>query len=177
MEESVYLIGCRAVGKSSIGIALARRLGYEFLDSDVQVVEKTGASIAIIVAEEGWDGFRKYEQQVLSELLGRKRTVVATGGGAVLHREIWSRLKQEGRVVWLTADTDILCKRLLKDARSESQRPSLTGKDICQELRDVLVERRPYYQETADCTVDCSTLTLAEAVNSVERLCRLKEKE
>ncbi len=177
MEECVYLIGCRAVGKTSIGTALARRLGYEFLDSDALVVEKTGASIAIVVSEEGWAGFRKYERQVLSELSGRKRTVVATGGGAVLHREIWSRLKEEGRVVWLTADTDILCERLQKDARSKSQRPSLTGKDVCQELREVLIERRPYYQELADYTVDCSTLTLAQAVGSVEKVCRLAEKE
>lgn len=177
MTKCVYLVGCRAVGKSSIGVALARRLGFGFLDTDAMVVEKTGASVAIIVSEEGWAGFRKYEKQVLSELIGQERMVVATGGGAILHREIWQELKREGQVVWLTADIDVLCKRLERDRYTLSQRPSLTGKDICHELSDILKERSPHYLETADCIVDSGKLTIVEAVDSIVQACRSEEKE
>ncbi len=168
MKESVYLIGCRAVGKSSVGAALARGIGYTFLDTDDLIVEKTGASVQCIVAEEGWPGFRKFEKQVLAELTGRKQLVVATGGGAILHREIWPELKNEAKVIWLTADIETLCRRLEKDHGPDSQRPSLTGKGICQELKDVLLERTPYYRETADYIVDSGELTPAMAVTAIK---------
>lgn len=169
MKDCVYLIGCRAVGKSSIGAELARRIGYDFLDTDTLIVEKKGAPVASIVAEEGWPGFRKVENEVLSELRGREHSVVATGGGAILHREIWLELKKQGLVVWLTAELDILCQRLRMDCNSETLRPSLTGKDVCLELAEVLQERNPLYRELADIVIDTGGMSVAEAVRSIER--------
>jgi len=169
MKDCVYLIGCRAVGKSSIGMELAKRLGYEFLDTDTLIVGKKKASVATIVAEEGWQGFRKVENEVLSELRDRNHCVVATGGGAILHRDIWLELKKQGQVIWLTADLEILCERLRLDLYSETLRPSLTGKDICQELGDILIERKPLYRETADIVVDTGKMTVTEAVHFIEQ--------
>ena len=172
MKECIYLIGCRAVGKSCVGAELARRLGYDFLDTDTMIVKKTGVSVASMVAEKGWQGFRKVESEVLSELGGRRSCVIATGGGAILHRELWGELKKQGLVVWLQADQEILCDRLRRDQNSETLRPSLTGKDICQELSDVLRERKPLYLETADLAVDTGKLTVAEAVHAIEQAWR-----
>ncbi len=169
MIECVYLIGCRAVGKSSIGVKLARKLGYEFLDTDTLVTEKLGCSVAESVRREGWQKFRALEKEVLLQLLKRSSCVVATGGGAILHRDIWPQLKQQGLVVWLTADIKTLCERLAGDQNSESLRPSLTGKDVCQELEDVLAERTPLYRETADCIIDSGTLSVVEAVQDIEK--------
>jgi shikimate kinase len=172
MKKSVYLIGGRAVGKSSIGVKLAQRLGYEFLDTDTLITEECGCSVAAIVEREGWPAFREYERQVLLRLAGRESCVVATGGGAILHREVWPELKKQGKVVWLTADLTILCERIAGDHHSLAQRPSLTGKDICQELKEVLAERNPLYRETADCIIDSGAMMVYDAVQAIEEICR-----
>lgn len=169
MTECVYLIGCRAVGKSSIGVELAQKLGYEFLDTDTLVTEKLGCSVAESVRREGWQKFRELEQEVLLKLTERTSCVVATGGGAILHRGVWPQLKKQGLVVWLTADLKTLCERISGDQNSEELRPSLTGKNVCQELEEVLVERTPLYRETADCIIDSGSLTVAAAVRDIEK--------
>lgn len=168
MEESIYIIGCRAVGKSSIGRKLAQGLSCPFWDTDSMITERQGKSVAEIVQEEGWQKFREHEKDVLTQLLDYKRCVVATGGGAILHREVWPHLKKLGTVVWLRADIDVLCQRIQGDQQSASQRPSLTGNDVCCELKDVLAERSPLYEATADCIVDTGEMSVAEVVNEIE---------
>ncbi|MEA3467296.1 MAG: shikimate kinase AroL [Thermodesulfobacteriota bacterium] len=177
MKDCVYLIGGRAVGKSSIGVKLADKLGYEFLDTDILVTDEHGCSVAEIVEREGWQAFRKYEKQVLARLVGRKGCVVATGGGAILHRELWAQLKKQGTVVWLTADSKVLCDRIAADQQSESLRPSLTGKGVYQELEQVLKKRNPLYRETADCLVDSGAMTVYDAVQAIEKICRATKEE
>jgi len=178
MAESIYLIGGRAVGKSSIGASLAHRLGYQFLDTDTLITETCdGCSVAEIVSSEGWQAFREYEREVLLKLIPRKSCVVATGGGAILHRELWRDLRRKAEVVWLIADPAILCARITGDQLSTAQRPSLTGRDICQELEDVLAERSALYRETADDIIDTGKMTIDEAVQEIIQICGATEKE
>lgn len=177
MKKSVYLIGGRAVGKSSIGVRLAKSLGYKFLDTDSLIVEKCGCSVAEMVSSEGWQVFREYEKQVLSRLVSVKSCVVATGGGAILHRELWRELKNKAEVVWLMADSSILCARITEDQLSAAQRPSLTGKDICQELEEILAERSSFYRETADCIIDTGKMTIDEAVQKIIQIYGATEKD
>ncbi len=158
------------MGKSSIGVILAEKLGYEFLDTDTLITDERCCSVADIVECEGWQAFRKYEKQVLVQLVGRKDCVVATGGGAILHREVWDELKKQGLVVWLTADLKVLSDRIAGDQQSETLRPSLTGKGVYQELEDVLKERNPLYRETADCVVDSGAMTVYDAVQDIEQI-------
>jgi len=171
MKENVYLIGGRAVGKSSIGTKLAASLGYKFLDTDTLITDACGFSVAEIVERAGWQVFRAYEKRALLQLIPQKSCVVATGGGAILHRELWKELKKLGTVVWLMADPSILCERIEADCHSAAQRPSLTGKNICQELEDVLEERNPLYRKTADCIIDSGKLTIDEAVQKIIQIC------
>lgn len=168
IKESVYLIGCRAVGKSSIGRKLAQALSCTFLDTDAMITESRGQSVAEIVAEGGWSQFREYEKDVLLRLPHMRPCVVATGGGAILHSDVWSHLKKEGRVVWLRAALDILCERIRGDHHSETLRPSLTGKDICRELEDILAERSVLYKAAADCIIDTGTMDVDEAVSQIK---------
>jgi len=177
MKESVYLIGGRAVGKSSIGAKLARKLGYEFLDTDTLITDGCGCSVAEIVSCKGWEAFREYEKRVLCQLIPKKSCVVATGGGAILHRELWQDVKKKAKVVWLTAEPAVLCARIAGDQYSLLQRPSLTGKDICQELEDVLAERNPLYLETADCIIDTAKTTIDETVQAIAQFYGAIEKE
>ena len=177
MKKCVYLIGGRAVGKSSIGVKLAKRLGYRFLDTDTLITDACSCSVTEIVDREGWQAFRAYEKQALRQLVLQKACVVATGGGAILHRELWLELKKLGKVIWLQADPAILCKRIAGDPFSAGQRPSLTGKNVCQELEDVLAERDQLYQETADCIIDSGKMTVDEAVQEIEQIFTATDKE
>ncbi len=164
MKESVYLIGCRAVGKSSIGRELAHTLSWSFLDTDTLITENFGQTVAEIVQDGGWKKFRNAEKKILLQLQNKKKCVVATGGGAVLHGDVWPELKKKGNVIWLTADIATLCARIRGDQQSASLRPSLTGNDICLELEDVLVERSPLYKAFADCVIDTGVLDVGQAV-------------
>lgn len=167
MKENVYLIGCRAVGKSSIGKMLAQKLSYVYLDTDAMITETHGQSVAEIVEEGGWQQFREYEREVLQELQTRRQCVVATGGGAIVHSELWTHLKKEGSVVWLIAGLDVLCSRIRADQQTDALRPSLTGNDVCQELETILAERSPLYEAAADYTINTGVMDIASAVSEI----------
>jgi shikimate kinase len=164
MKEIIFLVGFRAVGKTTVGRQLADRLGFSFLDTDVLICEKKGGTVNDIIKAEGWDGFRRCEQEVLQGLDGQRQCVIATGGGAILHRHLWPILKEHGHVVWLTAEPDILCQRIQADCASEGQRPSLSGKEVCAEVREILAIREPLYRETADIIVDTGKLSVPEVL-------------
>ena len=168
MKESVYLIGCRAVGKSSIGKMLAQKLSYVYLDTDAMITEKHGQSVTEIVEAGGWQRFREYEEEVLRELQSRCQCVVATGGGAIVHSKLWPHLKKQGCVIWLTAALDVLCSRIRGDRQTDGQRPSLTGNDVCRELEDILAERSPLYEAAADYTIDTGVMNIADVVSEIQ---------
>ena len=170
MEEQlrkIILIGYRATGKSTVGRLLAKRLGVSFIDMDEVLVARHG-EINELVKERGWDYFRAREKELLEELVASREVVISTGGGAVLHQDIWPRLKETGLVVWLTADLATICSRLKVDSRSENQRPSLTGKDIRDEAARVLAEREPLYREGSHLEID-SNIPATEVVVQIEK--------
>jgi shikimate kinase len=151
--RKIILVGFRATGKSSVGRLLAKHLGVAFLDMD-QVLTSRHGEISQVVAEHGWDTFRAREKALLAELIKTKEGVIATGGGAVLHRELWPAMRETGLVVWLTSTLELICQRLTFDPVSGSQRPSLTGRDIREETAAVLAEREPLYRAAAHLEVD-----------------------
>jgi shikimate kinase len=169
MKENVYLIGCRAVGKSSIGKKLAQKLSYAYFDTDVMITESQNQSVTEIVERCGWQQFRKYEKEVLQQLQSKQQCVVATGGGAIVHSELWPHLKKQGRVVWLTASLDVLYARIRNDNQTDVLRPSLTGKDVCRELEDVLKERSLLYKAASDYIVDTGKFDVSGAVSAIEQ--------
>ena len=97
----VILVGPMGAGKSTVGRALAKLLGYAFVDSDEEIERRTGANIPWIFEIEGEQGFRDREQQVITELAERDQVVIATGGGAVLRDANRQTLKQRGLVIYL----------------------------------------------------------------------------
>ena len=84
MSENIFLVGPMGVGKTTIGSHLARKLKYDFVDSDTEIEKRTGASISLIFDIEGEEGFRKREAQMIDELTQRRHIVLSTGGGSVL---------------------------------------------------------------------------------------------
>ncbi|GAB4237241.1 MAG: shikimate kinase [Stanieria sp.] len=111
---SIYLIGMMGVGKSTIGKLLAHQLSYRFFDTDVLIERVTQKSIPEIFAESGEDSFRELEHQVLQEISVETKSVIATGGGIVERQINWSYL-QQGLIIWLDVEVEVLKERLAGD--------------------------------------------------------------
>lgn len=152
--DKLFLVGARGAGKSTVGALLAARLGCPFVDTDDELCTRSGASVAEIVAREGWPGFRQREGAVLRRV-GRRQgpAVIATGGGMVLLRANRSFMRSAGRVIYICARPGELARRLAGDPR-HAQRPSLTGAPLLEELASVLAEREALYREAAHHAVD-----------------------
>lgn len=166
--KRVVLTGFRATGKTSVGKALARELGYDFLDTDRELTDRMGCGIAEHVELHGWDSFRELEKALLVELCDRDELVIATGGGAITHREEWERLAENSLVVWLRADARTICTRMAGDVKSASQRPSLTGADPADEVRGLLQERTPLYQAGSHMALDTEGMSIGLLVSRIK---------
>lgn len=163
----IILIGYRTCGKSVVGRRVAKALGYRFLDLDAMIEAEAGHTIREIVTAQGWEEFRLRERAALTALAGEKQVVVSTGGGAILHREVWPELRRESLVVWLTAPLEVIRQRLAVDCKTATQRPALTGRGIMAEIATVLAEREPLYREAAHLTIDTGRLKPAQVAELI----------
>ena len=166
-ERNLVLIGGRACGKTSVGQALAQALQRPFVDLDEVLVAEAGRSIAELVAEEGWPGFRRREKELVARWGGRPGQVLAPGGGVVLDPENVKILREHGLVIWLYAEPATLSQRLRRDQGSRDFRPSLTGEDPGSEMERVLAEREPLYRAAAHLVMDTTKLAIPEIVNQI----------
>lgn len=154
MTQTIFMVGARGAGKTTIGNALAQALGYRFIDTDSFMQQTSLLTVAEIVAREGWSGFRRRESLALQTVTSPE-TVVATGGGAVLSADNRAFMRRHGLVIYLRASADILAERLAEEPE-DAQRPSLTGKPIVEEMQDVLAVRETMYQDVAHYVIDAS---------------------
>jgi shikimate kinase len=145
---------------------LAERLAWDWLDADAVLEARHGRSIRRIFAEEGEAGFRAYEEVLLAELCELRRHVIATGGGVVLREANRERLRQTGRVVWLTADPATLWQRLHDDPCTPERRPTLTVGGQA-EIEELLQQREPLYRACADWTVSTVARSPAEVADVI----------
>lgn len=167
MLKQIILIGYRATGKTSVGKRLAAQLGLPFFDMDQELEKRCGLSITALVAAKGWPYFRALEKELLAELIGNHNRVISAGGGAILHQDVWPRLKESSLVVWLTADRETICRRLMGDKQTASQRPALTSSDTYAEIAAVLEERDPLYRAGCHFSVDTGALGIDEIVEMI----------
>lgn len=144
--RNVFLIGPMGAGKTTVGKLLAEEMGLEFLDTDREIEERTGADIGWIFDVEGEEGFRKREAAMLDELTTRTGVLVATGGGVVLREENRKRLVSRGTVVYLDAPLDQQVERTSRDRN----RPLLQDGEPREILENMQSERDPLYREIAD---------------------------
>ena len=166
--SKIILIGYRATGKSTVGKLLAAKLSFDFVDMDKLIEARENTQISDMVDKKGWPYFRNKEKHLLEELINQENNlVIATGGGAILHQEIWSKVMAAGMVVWLMADKATICARLAGDSRTSSQRPSLTGSGTEQEVTSVLTEREPLYKAGCHITVDTGTKDIVQISESI----------
>lgn len=153
-------------GKTTIGRLLAKQLGREFYDSDVEIERKTGVKIPLIFELEGESGFRKRESAIIEELSHLDNVIVATGGGAVLLEENRQCLKKSGNIIYLRAKVADLYMR----TRNDKSRPLLQGDNPRQKLEQLYVVRDPIYTSLADYIVDTGAQSAAEITSQIEQI-------
>ncbi|OTA17989.1 hypothetical protein Xvie_00673 [Xenorhabdus vietnamensis] len=157
MKQTLFIVGARGAGKTTIGKLLSEALSYKFIDTDESIQAISEMTIADLVQQHGWEYFRKLESQTL-KTVSQGECIISTGGGIVLSSENRRYMHQNGIVIYLQTSAEVLSKRLSLNPEN-SQRPSLTGKSIIEEIKEILVEREPLYQECADFTVDANLAT------------------
>lgn len=168
---NVALIGYRGTGKTTVAKLLADRLGWTVVDTDDLIELRAGKSIKKIFDEDGELHFRDLEVDVIRESVQKPRQVLALGGGAVL-REETRQVLAACNVVWLQTDAPTLAARISGDPVSGSRRPDLTTAGGIAEIQQLLAQRQPVYQQTADYSVDTSEKSpdqLAEEIVSLLR--------
>jgi shikimate kinase len=166
-QPNLVLIGYRATGKTSVGAQLAARLHRPFVDLDQVLVQEVGQPIADIVAQGGWAEFRRLEKELVARYAAIPGQVLAPGGGAVLDRDNVAALRENGIIIWLTADPETIQARLAQDQPRDANRPSLTGSDTIREVTEVLSHRAPLYQAAAQIIVDTTHREVAQVVELV----------
>ena len=153
--KNVVLIGMPGCGKSTVGVVLAKTLGYRFLDSDLLIQEQEDRLLSEIISQEGIEGFEKIENRVNSGI-NVKKTVVATGGSVVYGKEAMEHLKSIGVVVYIKLPYNEIEHRL----------GDLTKRGVAirkgQTLRDLYDEREPLYEKYADIIADEEGRTISD---------------
>ena len=162
--RQIVLLGLSGAGKSSVGAALAERLGWPLLDTDDLITEREGRTPAQLIVSGGEPAFRRIEERVVVEAARRAPAVIATGGGAFLSARSRRALGEQGFLCHLDATPQRIAERLLA-APGASERP-LLGADVEARLLELDAERRPYYQH-ADAWIPVQALTPHEAASRI----------
>lgn len=159
-NRNVVLIGMPGSGKSTVGVVLAKCLGYKFVDSDLVIQEQYGKRLHQLIEEKGVEGFWKIENDV-NVTLNVTASVIATGGSAIYGKSAMEHLSQIGKIVYLQLPLEEVADRLGDlNARGVTLQPGQT-------LKDLYEERTPLYEKYAHLTIDCSGKQLREIVAEI----------
>lgn len=160
---NITLIGMPGSGKSTVGQALAKRLGLQFVDVDQVIIRKTGQTLAEILDDVGDAGFRQVEERINAEL-DVQDSVIAPGGSVIYGPRAMAHLRDISTVVYLQVEHDELLRRLGDlHARGVSILPGQT-------FRDLYNERCPYYERYAHLIVDTKGLNLDQVAEKIAEM-------
>ncbi len=164
MNFRIFLIGFMGSGKSTIGSALAREIGYDFVDMDHLIEDTAGMTVPGIFRELGEEVFRKWEHDILMELCDRQHMVVSTGGGAPCHNQMMKTMNEHGETIYIYLPPEILKERLI---HSKTERPLISGKTEPELLKFItdLLEEREYFYKQAKFTINGINLRVGDIVN------------
>ncbi len=143
-DVNLYLVGFMGTGKTTVGRALAQRMGFQLLDSDVEIERQAGKTIPEIFAEQGEPAFRVLERTFVESGHPAGRCVVACGGGLVVQPGMLDLLKTKGVVVCLHASLETILKR----TQGNKNRPLLNVDDPMERLRTLYAAREPIYRNS-----------------------------
>jgi shikimate kinase len=153
-------------GKTTIGQLLARRIGYEFVDSDHVLEARTGVSVATVFEIEGEASFRTREAALIDELSQRQRIVLATGGGAVIDPNSRTLLRARGTVIYLHISAETAYERV----KRSKERPLLLTADPLSRLSRFYAQRHPLYMEVAHFVVESHSDRLGAVASNIAKV-------
>lgn len=160
LKDNIVLIGMPGAGKSTVGVVLAKHMGYSFLDSDLVIQERHGKLLRELIAEHGVEGFWQIENDVNASLDGHKK-VISTGGSAIYGEGAMNHLREMGLVVYLKLSCGELAERLGDlNARGVTLQPG-------QNLESLYEERVPLYEKYAHVVISCDGKYLRDIVNEI----------
>lgn len=175
--KNIFLIGYRCSGKTTVGKALALRLNFNFVDTDAVLVQKQGRTIANLIAEKGWQEFRKKEEAVIKKVCNQKNQVVAFGGGAVLSSRNITAIQDNGKTIWLQVTPKIVKQRMLQDQSTPDMRPALTPLNLMDEIIQTLKQREPLYRKAMDFAVSNEHLSISQLCDIIINYCNFPERK
>jgi shikimate kinase len=166
--HNLALVGFMGSGKSTVGHLVARRLRFRFVDTDELIESQAHKAIGEIFAKDGQLAFREYERNVVAGLAALTNTVISTGGGLVANADNLASLKQHALIVCLWATAETIWERV----HHQSHRPLLQVPNPRQRIRQLLVEREPFYVQ-ADVMIRTDDRPIREVVQHVLQQFRL----
>lgn len=158
--QNIVLIGMPGAGKSTVGIVLAKALGYKFIDTDLVIQEDQGMLLQNIIEKYGPKGFNTIENNIISSI-NTDKSVIATGGSAVYGTEAMQNLKSSGNILYLELPFNEIKKRL---GNLEKRGVSM---EKGQTLETLYNERIPLYKKYSDLTIHCHKLQIREIINII----------
>ena len=159
--KNVVMVGMPGSGKSTIGVILAKSLGFDFVDTDLVICKREGKKLQEIIDTEGLEKFLEIEQQV-GEEISPVNSVVATGGSMILSDEAMKNLKKDGIVVYVEVPLKILKKRIT------NMKTRVIAFKKGETLEDIFRVRTPLYEKYADITITADENTVPEdCVNQI----------
>lgn len=160
MNNNIILIGMPGAGKSTVGVVLAKKLGYTFIDSDIVIQDEKGMLLHELITKFGIDGFNEIENEVNSKI-SAENSVIATGGSAVYGKDAMEHFKSIGQVVYLKLPYNEIENRLGDlNERGVSIKKGQT-------LSSLYEERVPLYEKYADIIIDCNELSIRDIVSKI----------
>ena len=170
MKKNLIFIGMPAVGKSTVGIVVAKRLGMNFIDVDLLIQEQEHKLLREIIAEVGQEGFLKIENQVNASIQ-TENSVISPGGSVVYCREAMEHYKKIGTIVYLKASYPTIKKRI----RNPKKRGVVLKEG--QSLKDLYYERVPYFEKYADITICEDGCRIEDTIGTVLRAVQKSKKK
>lgn len=168
--KNIILIGMPGAGKSTVGVVLAKKLGYRFLDSDLVIQEQYGCILAELIEERGIEGFLTIEEEVNCSI-ETSGSVIATGGSAIYSRKAMEHFKENGIIIYLNLSLSSIEYRL----------GNLKNRGVVlkqnQTLEELYEERIPYYEKYADLTINCDRRAIRTIIEDAQKQFRAEIKK
>lgn len=163
LTDHLFVIGFMGVGKTSTSRAMGRKLGVQEIDTDAMIVEQEGMPISQIFEEKGEEAFRRMETELLDRIGKMSPCIVSCGGGMVLRPENVEKMKQQGRILLLSASPETIYEHV----KDSTNRPLLDGNMNVEYISKLMAEREPRYEAAADLKIITDGMTPRQAAEKI----------